>query len=64
VVLAVAASILAGAYYLFRNEMPYRDPGPLHFARLDRDLTAQRLLRRIKELGFEVEIRKAARSVS
>jgi transposase len=59
-VLAVAASILTAAYYLLRNEVPYRDLGPLYFARLDRDRTAQRLLRRIKELGYDVEIRKAA----
>ena len=59
-VLAVAASILTAAYYLLRNEVPYRDLGPLYFARLDHDRTAQRLVRRIKELGYEVEIRKAA----
>jgi hypothetical protein len=57
-VLAVAASILTAAYYLLRNDVPYRDLRPLHFARLDRDRTAQRLVRR--ELGYEVEIRKAA----
>jgi transposase len=59
-VLAVAASILTAAYYLLRNEVPYRDLGSLYFARLDRDRTAQRLVRRIKELGYDVEIRKAA----
>jgi len=40
--------------------VPYRDLGSLYFARLDRDRTAQRLVRRIKELGYDVEIRKAA----
>jgi len=59
-VLAVAASIPTAAYYLLRNEVPYRDLGSLYFARLDRDRTAQRLVRRIKELGYDVEIRKAA----
>jgi transposase len=59
-VLAVAASILTAAYYLLRNEVPYRDLGSLYFARLDRDRTAQRLVSRIKELGYDVEIRKAA----
>ena len=42
------------------DEVPYRDLGPLYFARLDHDRTAQRLARRIKELGYEVELRKAA----
>jgi transposase len=59
-ILAVAASILTAAYYLLRDRVPYRDLGPLYFARLDQDRTAQRLVRRIKELGYEVEIRKAA----
>ena len=59
-VLAVAASILTAAYYLLRNQQPYRDLGPLYLARLDQDRTAQRLVRRIKELGYEVQLRKAA----
>jgi len=59
-ILAVAASILTAAYYVLRCQVPYRDLGALYFARLDQDRTAQRLARRIKELGYEVEIRKTA----
>jgi transposase len=59
-ILAVAASILTSAYYIQRNQIPYRDLGPLYFARVDQDRTAKRLARRIRELGYEVEIRKAA----
>jgi len=59
-ILAVAASILTTAYYVLRDQVPYRDLGPLYFARLDQDRTAQRLARRIQELGYEVQIRKAA----
>jgi transposase len=59
-ILAVAASILTAAYHVLRDQVPYRDLGPLYFARLDQDRTAQRLARRIKELGYEVQIRKAA----
>jgi transposase len=59
-ILAVAASILTAAYYLQRDQVPYHDLGPLYFARLDLDRTAQRLARRIQELGYEVQIRKAA----
>ncbi|HEY2105768.1 MAG TPA: IS110 family transposase, partial [Candidatus Binataceae bacterium] len=58
-VLAVAASILTTAYYLLHNHV-YRDLGPQYFSRLDQDRTAQRLVRRIKELGYEVQISKAA----
>jgi hypothetical protein len=56
----VAASILAAAYYVLRDEVSFRDLGPLDFASLDRNRTAQRLARRIKDLGYEVQIRKAA----
>jgi hypothetical protein len=58
--MAVAASILSIAYYLLRNQVPYHDLGALYFARADEERTAQRLARRIKELGYEVHIRKAA----
>jgi hypothetical protein len=56
----VAASILTTVYYLLRNQVPYRDPGALYFVRIDQDRTAERLARRIKDLGYEVQIRKAA----
>ena len=59
-ILAVAASILTTAYYLLRNQVPYRDLGALYFARLDQDRTVQRLANRIKRLGYEVKIQKAA----
>ena len=48
------------AYYCLRNQVPYRDLGALYFTRADEERTAQRLARRIKELGYEVQIRKAA----
>jgi transposase len=59
-IIAVAASILSIAYYLLRNQASYRDLGTFYFTRADQERTAQRLARRIKELGYEVEIRKAA----
>ena len=59
-IIAVAASILTTAYYLLRDQVAYRDLGSLYFTRMDKERTAQRLARRIKELGYEVEIRKAA----
>ena len=58
--LAVAASILTAAYYLLRDQVAYPDLGALYFARMDQDRTAQRLARRSRELGFELQIRKAA----
>jgi transposase len=59
-IIAVAASILSIAYYVLRNQMPYHDLGALYFTRADQERTANRLARRIKELGYEVQIRKAA----
>ena len=59
-IMAVAASILTTAYYLLRHQVPYRDLGALYFTPIDKERTAQRLARRIKELGYEVEIRTAA----
>jgi transposase len=59
-IIAVAASILTTAYYLLRNQVSYRDLGGLYFIRADKERIAQRLARRIKELGYEVEIHKAA----
>ncbi len=59
-VIAVAASILTAAYHLLRDAGPYRDLGNLYFARLDRNRAAQRLAGRIRDLGFEVQIRNVA----
>lgn len=57
---AVAASILTSAYHLLRDSVPYCDLGPQYFLRLDHARTAERLARKIRELGYEVDIRKAA----
>jgi hypothetical protein len=59
-VVAVAASILTAAYHMLRDELDYRDLGPSHLGRRDSARVAARLARRIRELGYEVEIRAAA----
>ena len=59
-VVAVAASILSAAYHLLRDEAPYRDLGAHYFLRVDQDRKAHRLARQIRQLGYEVEIHKAA----
>jgi transposase len=59
-ILAVAASILTAAYYLLRDEVPYRELGSRYFASYDQQQTLRRLTRRIQELGYHVEISKAA----
>jgi transposase len=59
-IVAVAASILTAAYHILRNDVPYHDLGADHFTRHDRTKTVNRLARRIRQLGYEVELRPAA----
>jgi len=53
-IMAVAASILTAVYAMLRNSVDYADLGADHFGRADRIKTANRLLRKLGELGFEV----------
>ena len=57
---AVAASILTAAYYILRDAVTYRDLGGDYFTRRDKAKVAQRLARRLKDLGYDVELRPAA----
>ena len=58
--IAVAASILTAVYHMLRDGTFFRDLGPDHFARYDKTRAAMRLVRRIKDLGYDVEIKAAA----
>lgn len=57
---AVAASILTATYHMLRNDVPYRDLGVDHFERRDKTRIAQRLARRLRILGYNVELSLAA----
>ncbi len=57
---AVGASILSAVYYMLRDKMAYADLGGDYFLRRNEALVAQRLTQRLKALGYDVEIRKAA----
>lgn len=59
-VLAVAASMLGASYYMLRDGVPYRDLGADHFARHDKAKTIGRLVRRLRDLGCEVDVKHAA----
>jgi transposase len=59
-VLAVAASMLGASYYMLRDGVPYRDLGADHFARHDKTKTIGRLVRRLRDLGCEVDVKHAA----
>jgi transposase len=57
---AVAASLLTAAYHVLRDGIDYRDLGRDYFDRRDTARLASRLTRRLRELGYEVQIQKAA----
>lgn len=59
-VLAVANTMLRAIYHMLKNDVPYQDLGPDFFDRENRERTVRRLTKRLTNLGYEVEIRKAA----
>jgi hypothetical protein len=59
-ILAVAASMLGACYYMLRDAVAYRDLGADHFARHDKLKTPGRLVRRLHDLGYEVELKQVA----
>jgi transposase len=59
-VVAVAASILTAAYHILQDGVVYRDLGGDYFTQRDKLKVAQRLARRLKDLGYDVELRATA----
>jgi transposase len=59
-IVAVAASILTAVYHMLRNATPYHDPGPDGFQARDRAKLATSLTRRLRTLGYHVDIKAAA----
>jgi transposase len=59
-VVAVAASMLTSAYFILQRSTPYQDLGPSYLEAQNPERTAKRLVRRLSQLGFQVEIRRAA----
>ena len=53
---AVGCTILRIAYFLILREETYRELGEDHFDRLDKERTTQRLVRRLENLGYTVEL--------
>jgi hypothetical protein len=58
-VVAVTASILTAAYYLLRDGTAYNDLGANHFDRADQFRTSHRLVRRLRDLGYESRSRRS-----
>ena len=59
-ILAVAASMLTAVWHMLKNSAEYKDLGADHFARRDRSKAILRLVRRLNDLGCEVQIAQAA----
>jgi len=59
-ILAVAASMLGASYYMLRDGVPYRDLGAEHFVRHDKAKNIGCLVRRLRDLGCEVDVTHAA----
>jgi transposase len=59
-VCAVAASILTTAYHMLKNGTVYQDLGASYFDNRAKDKQALRLISRLKNLGFEVQIKPLA----
>jgi transposase len=55
-ILAVAASMLTAAYHILKNGVEYRELGADHFTRCDRSKAIARLLRRLNDLGCDVQL--------
>lgn len=59
-IVAVAASILTAVYFILRDGVDYHDLGADHFDRYDRTRAAIRLVRRLADLGYHVELEGVA----
>ena len=59
-IVAVAASMLTAAYYILRDGVPYRELTGSYFDSRDRTKLANRLIRRLSDLGVQVQILRAA----
>ena len=57
-IIAVAASMLTAAYFMLRDGVEYRDLGPQHLDRRDQVRTIKRLVKRLADLGYDVEVRR------
>lgn len=59
-ILAVAHSILVMAYHMLRRKEPYREAGANFFDQFRAEETAQRLVKRLERLGYQVALQSPA----
>ena len=63
-IVAVAASILTAIYHMLKDGTMYQDLGPNHFDRRDNERQKRRLVQRLADLGYAVELSPLTASVS
>jgi transposase len=54
-IIAVAASMLTAAWHMLRDGTEWHDLGAAHFDRADATKTANRLIRRLQQIGYNVQ---------
>ena len=58
-IVAVAASMLTAVYFMLRDGVEYHDLGGQYFQHHDKGALANRLVRRLRDLGLVVEVKAA-----
>jgi transposase len=59
-IIAVGASMLTAAYHMLQTGTVFHDLGAHYFTQHDKAQITQRLLRRLRDLGVDVEVKNAA----
>jgi transposase len=59
-IVAVAASMLTAIYYILRDGREYRELGDHYFQHFDRTKATQRLVKRLRDLGYQVQLEEVA----
>ena len=60
-IIAVAASMLTAAWHMLRDGTEWHDLGAAHFDRADAHKTAIRLIRRLQQIGYAVQLTPSER---
>lgn len=63
-IIAVAHSILVIAYHMIQRQEPYRELGADYFDKRRPEATAKRLVKRLENLGFDVQLRRPIPAVT
>jgi hypothetical protein len=58
-IVAVAVSMLTAAFPMLRDGTLYRDLGGYHFDKTAKEKVTKRLVRRLADLGYQVELKPA-----